>query len=460
MEPLSLFLLVGGAAAAFLAYRAHRTVPELEARLWRGWHAAAGRVGLEVHFETPPPSGTLQLRARCGSLEVFLESPPPGAPKAPGVITTRITVTGLGHGLHGLTVRRETGWAKLLGGLEIELGAPAFDDAFAILGDSLLVQAVLDSETRSQLGSLLRGTLRDRRGGYREVEASLAAGVLKVTIHHSKEIGADELADLMTDLFGPVLDLALRLVEPEDVAGRLAGNLGTTGRRSEPEEGVRLRSLRYLLRDFREHPATEKTLLALRDDPSTEVRLEVAIARGKAGQKTLLALVTDAAAPDGHAARAVRVLGAGLPFDVAEATLHRSLEAGRSELAKACLEALGRLGRADSEHLMVAALASQGEGVALTATQALGRVGTIAAVPALRQLEERGSRELSRAARQAIAEIQSRLTGAEHGQLSLADAEAGALSLVTAAEPGRLSLAQEPSGPQSEPASLGLRSTP
>jgi len=45
----------------------------------------------------------------------------------------------------------------------------------------------------------------------------------------------------------------------------------------------------------------------------------------------------------------------------------------------------------------------------------------------------------SRAARQAIAEIQARLPGASPGQLSMASGEAGSLSLVED-ERGRLSL--------------------
>lgn len=441
MEPLIFLLLVGGAAAvSVLLGKASRANSEYRARLWQGWHEAAGRVGLKVHFDPRPASGTLRLRAHFGRLEVLIESPPDEMAWSAGITSTGISVTGLGH---GLAVRHQPGWASLMTAPEIEIGAPAFDDAFVILGESVLVQAVLDVETRSQLADLLGGNLPDQRWSHLGVQASLADGALKVMFHHPQKIPAGELADLMTGVLEPVLDLARRLVAPDDVAGRLASNLGTTGRRSEPEEGVRLRTLRYLLRDFREHPATEKTLLALRDDPSIEIRLEVAIARGEAGRKTLLALVTDPATPDELAARAARALGTNLPSEVAEATLGRSLEQGRSELAQACLEALGTLGRADCEELLVAALSSQREDVALTAAHALGRLGTVAAVPVLRELEERGPRALSRAARQAIAEIQSRLTGAEHGQLSLAGAEAGALSLVTETEPGRLSLAEE-----------------
>jgi hypothetical protein len=75
---------------------------------------------------------------------------------------------------------------------------------------------------------------------------------------------------------------------------------------------------------------------------------------------------------------------------------------------------------------------------------ALGRVGTSAAVGPLREAEE-GDAEMRRAARQAIAEIQSRLAGAAPGQLSLAGGEAGALSLAED-ERGRLSLAPSSRG--------------
>ncbi len=71
------------------------------------------------------------------------------------------------------------------------------------------------------------------------------------------------------------------------------------------------------------------------------------------------------------------------------------------------------------------------------------------AVAPLREAAER-SGDLRRAARQAIAEIQARLAGAEPGQLSLAGGEAGALSLADG-EPGRLTLADGEPGQDREP---------
>jgi HEAT repeat protein len=113
-----------------------------------------------------------------------------------------------------------------------------------------------------------------------------------------------------------------------------------------------------------------------------------------------------------------------------------------------CLDALGRVGRPQHEDLLLEALRSDELAVSVAAARALGRAGTVAAVPALREATSSGVRgEMRSAARQAIAEIQARLTGAEPGQLSLAGAEAGALSLA-GGEPGRLSLAEEPCHPE------------
>ena len=94
------------------------------------------------------------------------------------------------------------------------------------------------------------------------------------------------------------------------------------------------------------------------------------------------------------------------------------------------------------ETLLLLGLQDDDAGVAQTAARALGQVGTIDAVEPLREhAAALLPSELRAAARQAIAEIQARLTGAEAGQLTLAGGEAGALSL--AGEGGGLSLAKQ-----------------
>jgi hypothetical protein len=98
----------------------------------------------------------------------------------------------------------------------------------------------------------------------------------------------------------------------------------------------------------------------------------------------------------------------------------------------------------------------------VAAATALGRLGSTAAVLPLKEAAERfpDDRDLGRATRQAIAEIQFRLQGASPGQLSLAGTEAGQLSLAPAeagelslagTEAGQLSLATDPAGQLSLP---------
>ncbi len=173
------------------------------------------------------------------------------------------------------------------------------------------------------------------------------------------------------------------------------------------------------------------------------MRLRAAMALGDEGRETLVDLVTRVGTDDSCAARAISALGASLPEGLAEATLRRALGgAGRPQLAQACLEVLGRLGRAEAEGLMLEALREPGPAGPAAAARALGRAGTVAAVGALREAMAPRGDLLRSVGRQAIAEIQARLAGAAPGQLSLAGGEAGALSLADG-EPGRLSLADD-----------------
>jgi hypothetical protein len=71
----------------------------------------------------------------------------------------------------------------------------------------------------------------------------------------------------------------------------------------------------------------------------------------------------------------------------------------------------------------------------------LGRVGTVGAVLPLKEAAAHSdaSAALQRAVRQAVAEIESRLSGASPGQLSLAPGDAGRVSLVDTSD-GAVSL--------------------
>jgi hypothetical protein len=267
------------------------------------------------------------------------------------------------------------------------------------------------------------------------VDASLTDGILEVRV---KESGWSGNRERVPEILAGVLEVARGLVAPKDLAGRIAANV-----RREPEAGARLQGLLMLAREFPGHPATRKALLAAREDASEEVRLRAGMALGDEGRETLVDLVKRTGTGDACAARAVSFLGQGLPEGLAEATLRRALGgAGRPQTAQACLEALAQLGRSEAEGLMIEALRSPDPQVKTAAARALGRAGTVAAVGALREAMPPHGDLLRSVGRQAIAEIQARLAGAEPGQLSLAGGEAGALSLADG-EPGRLTLADE-----------------
>ena len=82
----------------------------------------------------------------------------------------------------------------------------------------------------------------------------------------------------------------------------------------------------------------------------------------------------------------------------------------------------------------------------MACAEALGQVGSSNAVARLRAVESTSKDEtLRRAVREAVAQIQGRLTGATPGQLSLADGESGQLRL-TEDETGRVTLHEDASG--------------
>jgi HEAT repeat protein len=431
MEPL--FGLIAVAIAASIGYL---VAAERRRAHLRAWREAAARVGLtDVEEYEGGLFGGASVRGRSGEVKVQLEEYRRGKYEH----GTKI-VAGLGHGAGGLSLRREgLGTAiekRVLGEREIEIGDSSFDEEFYVQGRAPLAFALLDPETRRRLTALLRNRIALPTGGWVDVSASLSEGVLEVRV---KESGVSGNRERVPDILAVVLEVGRRLVAPRDVAARIAENL-----RTESAAGTRVELVKVLAREFPRHPATRDALLAACQDPSEEVRLRAGIALGEDGRQTLLDLVSGAGVVDSCAARAVEALRSRLPAEKAEEALARALGgAGRPLTAKACLETLAQLRRTEAEGLMLEALRSSDATVSLAAARALGKAGSIAAVPALREAAEAG-REMRGTARQAVAEIQARLTGAEPGQLSLAGAEAGALSLAdSAGAPGRLTLVEE-----------------
>jgi hypothetical protein len=177
----------------------------------------------------------------------------------------------------------------------------------------------------------------------------------------------------------------------------------------------------YLVRAHREQSAVQALLREALTMPAAVLRVRAAIALGADGRETLLELVGSADLSAECATDAIRALGEALP----EAR---------------CIEILEDAQRRERRP------------VAQAAIEALAERGTAAAVPPLRALIETRAFDgnLRRDTEQAIAHIQSRLTGAEAGQVSIPEgsADAGQLSVVKDAS-GHLSVER----PTSEPGS-------
>lgn len=414
--------------------------------LGQAWRRAAESVGLSLAGEAASGFSRSRAEARGGGLAVSFEYEVRS--KRAG---TCIRVSGLGHGAPGLTIRREgfSGWiSKKLGHQEVVLGAAA-DAELLIEGDEVLAQALLDLDTREKVAAFLRGQLEGGGPASGEVSTSLADGVLEIWVRHTRLSHAEGLTAELRTVLTPLLDLARRLSRPADLAERLAGRL-LPGPGRELEEEARRKCLHLLLRDFSRHPATVAAVSAALGDSSEWVRFEAARSLGAEGVTTLRALVEAPGTDDACAARALRSLGNVLPPKVRVATVTRALAAARAqavqdrtELLQAGLETLAQYHPQHAEAPAMAALAAHNEHVVATAARVLGRVGTVTAVPALREAEAQGPRTVAAAARQAVSEIQARLEGAEAGQLSVAGGEAGALTLTEEREAGRVSLVSE-----------------
>ncbi len=423
------------------------------------WRAAARFAGLTAVEESKD-----DLAGRAGSLAVWLSAFAGDESRG-----TRITVSGAGRP-RGLTIRPEDPRSRARGGArEVEVGDDAFDAAAWVEGPPALAYALLDADTRRSLQALLGGQLSMFWASGR-----VENGVLGIEVPESAPWWQtfDTGGDFLDDVLEASIQLARRLSVPADVARRIAENM-----KGEPVSRVRLLSLGALVREYPDHPATREALLAARGDPDAEVRLRAGIALGPEGRDVLRAVAAGEGAKDETTERAVAALEPDLTVDEAMGLLRSALRTRRVGTAQACMVALGRRGGTRAIALLARVLAvEKGElgGAAaralamtrdpaaeepllraltagtrdlrLAAATALRYVGTAAAVASLREAEE-GDAEMRRTARQAIAEIQSRLTGAEPGQLSIAGGKSGQLSLA-GGEAGALSLAEsEPGSP-------------
>jgi HEAT repeat protein len=354
---------------------------------------------------------------------------------------------------------------------DVQIGDPAFDDVVYVQGREDVLRAILDADTRRVILGLLHGET-PRAGNARhalDTRVSVLDGDL------TAEVDKDRAVVLQSNLPGVLADLlpAAARLQPPNVVPRLVENLAR-----EPEAGVCREILRTLAHDYPRHPATREALERGCRDEREEVQLEAALGLGADGRTLLREIACRQWAEDGHAALAMDAVGSRLTAEEVLTVLAHALRTVRRRTARAGLDALGAIGdpsavpalgrvaaieaadlaipavralarggHASAEAPLLKCLRSEREpAVRVVAAEALGVVGTAAAVGALRDAIEEHSRDrgFTKAAREAVVLIQSRLEGASPGQLSLAEGEDAA---------GRVSLTDDPQGRLSLPGS-------
>ena len=416
------------------------------------WEETVRSFGFRVTERSRSYGWFVKLEGRQGAMQLTIEDARRHRYDSP----TRIILSVPGPpGSAGLKIRREGPYKP--GAREIEIGDEPFDKNFSIEGPLRVAAVLLDEKVRKILTDL-----------------NSQCGRLGII---GNEIVV-ELNDVqIPDVLPMLMNIAERFSGEMDVPQRLAHNA-----RHDWAPGARLLNLRFLVREFPGEALTIEVLRQACSDPSPRVRLLAARALGGEARDVLLKLAEDMEI-DECSAQAVAALGKTMPFERAQDLLSVALRRRRLQTAQACLTslvqdgrpvavdilvrlmdkedgelaanaalALGETGNPEAEAPLLRALRTGRTDIRTAAAKALGRVGSVAAVLPLKEAEENLSwdSELRRAARQSIAEIQARLPGASHGQLSLAGEGAGQLSLADA-EAGQLSLAVDPAGQLSLP---------
>jgi hypothetical protein len=378
---------------------------------------------------------------------------------------TRVVVDGLSSAIRVYKEGLGTGVEKTFGAREHTVGDPAVDAVLFVQGQEPVVRALLDAFTRQALLDVFTGYVRSAQPRAVNASATLEEGRLMVELDDA--FGQPE--EPQADLLSLIVRTSERLLHPEDVPGRLAETVY-----ADPLATVRAFALTVLARDFPDHEATRQGMTIALGDLHPEVRLQAGLWAGEAGLPAIRAVAESLEVTDGCSARAVAGLGGHLDLEGARDIFESSVRAGRLETAQAALRALARGGEhevgviapwladrrtplaicaalalgdspavAAAEGALLVALEDPRPEVVDAAADALGRVGTARAVMSLRALEARSTWGAHRAARQAVARIQSRLTGATPGQLALTTDAAGHVALAEDAH-GRVSLRRPP----------------
>jgi hypothetical protein len=411
-----------------LEFLARLSRGDSQAQWWAAELTAASREQ-NVRF-APHPLGSSSATGTWEdfSVRVGLEQKAAGELQDPYRLHLCVTITGP-RIPQGLTFGEERGT-----GDDVLTGDTVFDDLVEVRGAPSILLALLDREIRQRVSEFVG------LGG--RLEGGRLVCCTPTTFSPGEVVRSLRLG----------LWLAREISSPSGgVCERLARNA-----KLDPLPGVRLWNLLQLHEQF---PDTREARHASREDlkdPSPWLRLAAARFLKDESLEALERLAQDRDVPQSAAAEALALLAARCPAERAGPFLVRALKTHSGEArrqaveelgriryrqargplivlleradprtgaaAAAALAALGTLGDVTAETALLKAMESDARELRLAAVRALGTVGSAASVEPL--LAFLGRRRLDAETRQAIhnavGAIQSRIAGADAGQLSLA----------------------------------------
>jgi hypothetical protein len=292
------------------------------------------------------------------------------------------------------------------------------------------ILAVLDAQTRERVRELIRPL-----GFFR-----LSQGRLERETPGDPVFDADRLRGYLRNAVA--VAHAFNLPARGGLRESLARNA-----REDPLEEVRSRCLKVLCASVSDPVFVESVCREALSDRSPRIRFEAARALGERGVPALEELIQLRGCPDDVARAALeRLVSLGLSREVVLPHLLALLDSDQASARRLAIETLGRMLHVPAIERLVSLLGEANSETAVAVAHALGRMGDATVVPRLTAAMEAHphDRALCEALREAVRAIQSRLVGADAGQLSLPEAPgaAGDLSLADAAEDerGRLSL--------------------
>lgn len=330
-------------------------------------------------------------------------------------------------------------WISRPLGEEQKTGDVGFDARVRVQGSTLTCRALLDADVRGRYLAALEELpgLRVENGA--------------VTWSTRRRLSDDDIRRIAETMVA----LARSFVPPNPLA-ELKKHVLT-----ERVAAVRLRALELLIGRFPEAPETREAVAGAVADADGVVRLKAALVAGSAGHQAIVALAGDDTLAIDRRVEAVRGLAQVDPASALD-PIRKALKdrrdglrvaaiqtAARLKLAEVCplLGALAPRASREIQNAIVHAVVIMGDlrgesallalldekeapAVHLLAVNGLASIGTVRAIERLVPFRDQlFAGDLGRSAAESILQIQSRIGGADRGQLTVAPGTGGSLSM-------------------------------